>query len=116
MEKLSALAENQSITLSRIKNCITESAKQSLSFKEPNGKREKSDEQLHQMLLEQKQLSVKIINTTMIEKVIELKQKRNNILKNITKSVNEIKEKQIDAILHELESASDNNRMFKAVK
>ena len=52
----------------------------------------------------------------MIEKIIELKQKRNNILKNITKSVNEIKEKQIDAILHELESASDDNRMFKAVK
>ena len=68
------------------------------------------------MLLEQKQLHVKIRNTTDIKKVIELKQKRNNILKNMTKRVNKIKEDRIDAILHELESVNDDLRIFKAVK
>ena len=68
------------------------------------------------MLLEQKQLRVKIRNTTDIKKVIELKQKRNNILKNMTKRVNKIKEDRIDATLHELESVNDDHRIFKAVK
>ena len=68
------------------------------------------------MLLEQKQLRVKIRNTTDIKKVIELKQKRNNILKNLTKRVNKIKEDRIDATLHELESVNDDHRIFKAVK
>ena len=80
-EKLSALEENNSITLHHIKNAITESARESLGFKEPNCKREKSDNQLHQMSLEQKQLRIKIRNTTDIEKIIELRRKRNNILK-----------------------------------
>ena len=62
------------------------------------------------MSLEQKQLRDKIRNTTAIEKIIELKRKRNNILKNMTKSVNEIKEEQIDAILHELEGVNDDHR------
>ena len=68
------------------------------------------------MSLEQKQLRVKTRNTTDIEKIIELKRKRNNILKNMTKRVNKIKEKRIDAILHELEIVNDDHRMFKAVK
>ena len=68
------------------------------------------------MLLEQKQLRVKIRNTTDIKKVIELKQKRNNILKNMTKRVNKIKEDRIDATLHELESVNDDHRIFKTVK
>ena len=68
------------------------------------------------MLLEQKQLRVKIRNTTDIKKVIELKRKRNNILKNMTKRVNKIKEDRIDATLHELESVNDDHRIFKAVK
>ena len=115
-EKLSALEESQLITLPHIKNAITESAKESLGFREPNCKREKSDDHLHQISLEQKQLRVIIINTTDIEKIIKLKRKRNNILKNMTKRVNEIKEKQIDAILHELESVNDDHKMFKSVK
>ena len=68
------------------------------------------------MSLEQNQLRVKIRNTTDIEKITELKRKRNNILKNITKRVNKIKEERIDAILHELESVNDDHRMFKAVR
>ena len=59
------------------------------------------------MSLEQNQLRVKIRNTTDIEKITELKRKRNNILKNITKRVNKIKEERIDAILHELESVNE---------
>ena len=115
-EKLSTLKENKSVTLPHIKNAITKSAKESLGFKKPNFEREKSDEQLYQVLLEQKQLRVKIRNTTDIKKVIELKQKRNNILKNLTKRVNKIKEDRIDATLHELESVNDDHRIFKAVK
>ena len=34
----------------------------------------------------------------------------------MTKRVNKIKEEQIDAILHELESVSNVHRMFKALK
>ena len=34
----------------------------------------------------------------------------------MTKRANEIKEKQIDAILHELESVNDDHKMFKSVK
>ena len=67
-------------------------------------------------LLKQKQLRVKIRSTTVIERIIKLKQKRNNILENMTKRVNEIKVKQTDAILHELESVNDDRRIFKAVK
>ena len=68
------------------------------------------------MSLEQKQLRVKIRNTTDIEKITELKRKRNNILKNMTKRVNKIKEKQVDTILYKLENVNDDHRMFKAVK
>ena len=68
------------------------------------------------MSLEQKQLRVKIRNTTDIEKTIELRRKKNNILKNMTKRVNKMKEDRIDAILHELESVNDDHGMFKTVK
>ena len=34
----------------------------------------------------------------------------------MAKRVNKIKEERIDAILHELESVNDDNRMFEAVK
>ena len=98
-----------------IKNPITESAKESLGFKEPNRKSEKPDGQLQQMSLEQEQLRVKIGNTTDIKKIIELKPKRDSILKTRTKRVNEAKEKQIAAVLHELDTVNDNHRMFKAV-
>ena len=75
-EKLSALEENQSIILPHISNAIIESAKESFGFKEPICKREMSDDQLHQMSLEQKQLRFKIRNTTDVEKMKELKQKK----------------------------------------
>ena len=65
------------------------------------------------MSLERKQLRVEIRN---IEEITELKRKRKNILKNLTKEVKEIKEKQVDAILHDLESVNNDCRMFKAVK
>ena len=68
------------------------------------------------MSLEQKQLRVKIRNTTDIEKTIELRRKKNNILKNMTKKVNKMKEDRIDEILHELESVNDDHGMFKTVK
>ena len=68
------------------------------------------------MSLEQKQLRVKIRNTTDIEKTIELRRKKNNILKNMTKRVNKMKEDRIDEILHELESVNDDHGMFKTVK
>ena len=41
---------------------------------------------------------------------------KKNILKNMTKIVNKIKEERIDAILHELQSVNDDHRMFEAVK
>ena len=69
---------------------------------------------MRQISLELKQLRVKIRNTTDIEKIIELKRKRNNFLKNIIKRVNKIKEKRIEAIL--LENVYDDHRIFKAVK
>ena len=68
------------------------------------------------MSLEPKQLRVKIGNTTDIQKIIELKRKRNNILKNMTKRVNKIKEKQTDAVLYELDIVNDDHRMVNAVK
>ena len=109
-EKLSALEGNQTITLPHISNAITESGKEILGFKEPNCKRGKPSDQLNQMSLEHKQRLVKIRNTTDIEKMKELKQKRNNILKNITEIVNKIKEERIGAILDELQSVSDGRR------
>ena len=115
IKNLSALQENSSVTLPRIKNAITESARERLAFKEPNCKREMSGDQLHQMSLEQEQLRVKIRNTTDIQQIIELRRNWNNILKNMTKTVNEIKEDRIDAILHELERVNHDHRMFKAV-
>ena len=68
------------------------------------------------MSLEQRKLRVKIRNITDIEKIIELKQKRNNILKNMTKTVTKIKEEQVDTIPHKLESVNDDHRMFIAIK
>ena len=44
--KLSTLEENQSLTFPNIKNAITEWAKESLGFKEPNRIRNKLDDQL----------------------------------------------------------------------
>ena len=75
------------------------SRKKNLRFKEPNCKNEKSEDQIHKMSLEQKKLRIKIKNTTDIDKIIELKQKRINILKNMTKRVNKIKQKQIASVL-----------------
>ena len=68
------------------------------------------------MSLEQTQLHVKIRNTTDIEKIIELKRKRNNILENMTKRVNKVKEERIDAILHKLKSVNDDHRMLAVKK
>ena len=68
------------------------------------------------MSLEPKQLRVKIGNTTDIQKIIEFKRKRNNILKNMTKRVNKTKEKEIDSVLHELDIVNDDHRMVNAVK
>ena len=48
--------------------------------------------------------------------MIELKRKNNNILKNMKTGVNKIKEKQIDAIQHELENINEDHRMFNVVK
>ena len=48
--------------------------------------------------------------------MIELKRKNNNILKNMKTRVKKIKEKQIDAILHELENINEDRRMFNVVK
>ena len=94
------------MTLPHINNTVTESAKESLGFKESNCKRNNS-----LLNLKQKQLRVKIRNTSDIEKIKELKRKRNNILKNMIKRVNKIKEER-DGILHELESVNDDRRML----
>ena len=48
--------------------------------------------------------------------MIELKRKNNNILKNMKTRVNKIKEKQIDAIQHELENINEDHRIFNVVK
>ena len=116
-DKLETLDTNQSVTLPNIKEVIKKSASECLGFKKQNyGGHVTDDNQLQQMSQQQKQIHQILRNTKNPTKVIELKRKRNNILKNMTKRLKDIKEEQIDTILTELENVNDDQKMFKAVK
>ena len=68
------------------------------------------------MSKEQKGLRLEIEKSSDPEKIHQLKAVRKSILKEMSKRVKDIKEKRAEELVNEIETAKDDNRMFKAVK
>ena len=110
-------SENKNPTVwTEMKVIIKEVAKEQLGYENKEKKRQVMDRKAANMSKQQQKLRLQIENTTDINKINELKKERKRILKNITKRVKEIREKEIEDIIKEVEDAKDDTRMFKAVK
>ena len=68
------------------------------------------------MSKEQQKIRIKIENSFDPNEITEMKSARKKILKEWTKKVKEIKNKELDEILKEADEPNDDGKMFKAVK
>ena len=64
----------------------------------------------------QKDLRLRMMNEENAEKVQQLRAERKSILKSMTKEIKQIKEREIDEIVEEIEKTKDDAKMFKATK
>ena len=68
------------------------------------------------MSKEQQKIRIKIENSSDPNEITEMKSARKKILKELTKKVKEIKNKELDEILKEVDETKDDGKMFKVVK
>ena len=99
-----------------MKNIIKEKARSILGYNETKKMHAVRNDEVEKMSKEQKNLRLEIENCKDQTKRQELKSRRKIILKNITKKIKEIKEKEIEEVLREVEKTKDSGKMFKAVK
>ena len=73
------------------------------------------DEDIQELSNRQKKIRIEIDNTKEPDKKKELKAERNKIQHQISRKVQEIREKEIDMKIEDIENSSDTSKMFKAV-
>ena len=73
------------------------------------------DEDIQELSIRQKKIRIEIDNTKEPDKKKELKAERNKIQHQISRKVQEIREKEIHMKIEDEENGSDTSKMFKAV-
>ena len=73
------------------------------------------DPVLEAMSAYQLKLRLEIKNCKEMEKVAEMKKDRNEILKELSKRVKRMKEKEVDRIVTEIDTIKDDAKMYEAV-
>ena len=74
------------------------------------------DKEIEMLSIEQKNIRMKMINTTDTEKLRSLRESRKKILKNMKMKLKTVREKEVDDLVNEVEKSKDDARMFRAVK
>ena len=115
IQKVKQLREKNENNLENINNAIKETAKEKLGHHDKS-KKIVIDTSVEKMLKEQQQIRIKIENCSDPNKITELKYKRKKILKELTKKVKEVKNKELEEILIEVGEVKDDAKMFKAAK
>ena len=99
-----------------ISKCITKTAEKVMGLKKTRVNQKTTDKMIAQMSEEQKQLRMKISNTDDLGKMKAMKSERNQILHKIQKRIIELRDKEIDNKIKEIDSYKDDTKMFKAVE
>ena len=99
----------------RTKEIIKKAAEESVGYIRNPPKNQLPDELLQEWSMQQKESRLQIEKSKDSTKILSLKAERKAILKQ-KKRKKELREKEIDEILKEVDSTKDDNKMFKAIK
>ena len=101
----------------KIKNAILTTAENTIGYvkQRKNKNNRKWDPQIEKLSQEQKQLRIQINNSNSVVMQKDLKKKRNTILRDIHARNLEIKEKEINNKLEEINNAKDTAKTFKTI-
>ena len=100
-----------------IQNKIITAAEETIGYQKHTKHQKFNDPEIVTMSNEQQKIRLEIENTSNTEKIAELKTKRKSIQKELTKKVKERREREIDMIVGNIDSAKDDDaRMFQAVR
>ena len=113
---LTKLRENGKKGWNNIMSTIKEVADETIGFKKKEKHQHVQDKELEQMSKQQMHIRKCMESSNSADKVDELRKSRKNIMKKMKTKVIQIREKEIDKIINEVESSKDDARMFQAVK
>ncbi len=115
-ESIRELARTGNLKWENIKTEITKAAEETIGYQKNTKHRTIHDPEIEKMSSEQQKIRLDISNSADTDEITKLKSKRKIILKELTKKVAEKKEKEVDSIVANIDTAKDDARMFKAVK
>ena len=98
-----------------VKNCIVETAIQTIGYNKIHPNKRPHNLEIEQMSRKQKDLRIQISNCNNIDKAKEMKTERNQIMHRIKRKLIELKEKDLDNKVNEINEMKDSSKMFKAV-
>ena len=101
---------------SNIRTCITETAKEVIGFRKGDKNKRPDNAKVAELSREQKELRLEIAECNVPETVQSLKARRNKLLHNIKATLLEEKEKELDAIVSEIDKLKDSAKMFRSVR
>ena len=109
------LQENEISAWDEMQMMLIKAAEETIGIQEPERRGEVNDSEIKELSKKQKDIHMLIMAESEPIRVRELKAERKKIQKNIQKNLTAIREREIDAIVHDIENAKDDARMFKAV-
>ena len=99
-----------------IVNTVKSAAKEVVGEQNPKVNKDEYSEKIEELSNEQKKIRIEISNTQNTEKIVELRKKRNKVIKEIKKELKSIRESNIDEIIKEIDDAPHDMKMYKSIK
>ena len=99
-----------------MKKIIHKAAQENIGYRQPQSNVQIRDRLLENMSIQQKEAWMKIENCKDVNQIKIMKRERKTILREMKRRMKDLKEKQIEKIIREVETTKDDAMMFKAVK
>ena len=103
-------------TWNNITNILHESTKQCVGYINNNRNKVEYSKEIEKLSNMQKEFRIKISNSKNIEHITKLRRKRNQTTKQIQEKQKQIRNKNIDKIIHTINTAQNDKKMYEATK
>ena len=107
---------NPSPKWEQLHSMIKQTAEETVGYKKKIKHREVRDPTLAKMSVDQQQLRLQIETCDNVETSTQLRRKRKNVLKEMSKHAKRMRQEEMDKIVGNIEGAPDHAKMYQAVK
>ena len=110
------ITEQQNHNWSEIKEIIHNTAKQHIGHIQKKFTKMEYSKEIEKLSQEQKEKRMQINNSSNVKKILKLRKDRNQIIKQIKKKQEEVRNRNIDKTIEQINGAQNDRRMYTAIK